>query len=551
MARKNFRRQLEEDNSDESTDGGKCGDETKVRIKKEMDETGSKFPKNSKLYQYIQTAIFCEDTDKYEEATKYWNAVLKYFATEKNSHHSVKHATKLKYCSGRTPLLLATEGNAPFRVIKALVHANEESCAEPFTDDNAYALHNACAHQRKQTKQPQRNPEQTIRLLMETYPQAIMKQHEIGNATALHLLLKIKPSLKLVQDMIQLSNNQVVGVVKIERNSILNMKDSEHQLPIHVAIQWEASDDVITYLCESFPNGLNLKLPKENLSCLHLAIIYQRYNVVGKIADLYPEKIRCKSKIGHTPLHSLLWHEEHREISKERVHSIFRQLLISYKKYLVQREPKKVDKRMKYFLKSIKDNSNHNIIQVAEQALNHNHPGVNFELVQMLEDVSQGNYSSLDHPQEGDGKTGNNTGSSSRTNSKTRITLNVKDRKRTSIHHHHNTTEMDQEKKQKHTYSEYDDDDEIEQTMPFFDGNEATFSDVSLDWNNDKAIFMTHNNKIDDLPTNVAHDTLMETSAKMPPQGPKDVPTESTTINAKKSTFTLNFYAYGPPSSNH
>ena len=655
MARQNLRRQWVEEYSNgssssrsSSSTSEECGDETKVRIKKETaakvrsksksKSKSRKSPKNSKIFRLIQTAIFCEEEQKYEEAKKFWKGTLKYIQKEKENHPDVlKDATKYEDEIRRTPLLLATEGNAPFEVIRALIHANVESCNEPYMYNNAYALHYACSGQKKRNKPQQqqilqRNPEPTIRLLMETCPQAIMKQHDDGNVTALHLLLEIRPSLKLVKDMIQLSNNQVVGKVKIERNSILNMKDSENQLPIHVAIQWEASDDVILYLCESFPNGLNEILGADNnnnnnrlktdgnsndnnkdnnngddrLSCLHLAIFHKRYNVIGKIAELRPEKIRFKSKSGNSPLHLLLKHKEHKVLSKDIVHSIFRQLLISYKKYLVENEKSKVNAKMKYLLKAVKDKANHNIIQVAEKAMKQNHPGVTPELVQMLKDVSQGNYSSLDQcsndsiqrtivktedhgllpHKQADGKRrrsdkNHNAASSSRTSSQTSTTLKITNRKRSSTANHHttSTTGMNQEKKQKHTrYSEVDGD-KMEQRMAiqeknttnssnkeileetnnnmtknaeknpsttkindlasvepisFFDDNEATFSDVSLDRNDDKSISISHDDD-DDLPIIVDHDKLMMPGMKiLPLHYSKDVPKKKSNNHCKK-----------------
>jgi len=159
---------------------------------------------------------------------------------------------------------------------------------------------------------------------MEKFPEAIGSTKN----TALHLLLEHNPSLALVDKMINLSNSlsscatssstpssslsQRKMNKKKAKRQILEVTDEQDQLPLHVAVEHQASDDVILRILNGYTKAAQRTRESHDQSLpLHCALLFGcSKKVLTNIINAYPQALSFQNSDGNTPLH-ILFHQEY------------------------------------------------------------------------------------------------------------------------------------------------------------------------------------------------------------------------------------------------
>lgn len=158
--------------------------------------------------------------------------------------------------------------------------------------------------------------ESVIQLLMKKNPAAI----EGSSNTALHLVLEHNPSLKLVQSMIDCQASSISKTLASTKRSkkkrkkkkrLLEIKDEQTQVPLHVAVEHVASDDVVLKILETYPEATRIAREKHDGSLpLHCAVSFGcSGKVLTRIITAFPDGLSHTENSGNTPLH-LLFHME-------------------------------------------------------------------------------------------------------------------------------------------------------------------------------------------------------------------------------------------------
>jgi hypothetical protein len=154
--------------------------------------------------------------------------------------------------------------------------------------------------------------ETVIRTLTDAYPTATKVMYE-GERSILHILLEHRPSVELVKFIVETSESAAYAEEDsgaVIQGSILEHFDSEEQLPLHTAIQYYASCDVIKYLIEKFPLGTREEMVWGYLP-LHCAARWGcSESVMDALLESFPEAVVRKDEMKLAPFELILSHEE-------------------------------------------------------------------------------------------------------------------------------------------------------------------------------------------------------------------------------------------------
>mmetsp|Transcript_18763 Transcript_18763/g.27119 ORF Transcript_18763/g.27119 Transcript_18763/m.27119 type:complete len:474 (+) Transcript_18763:778-2199(+) len=218
---------------------------------------------------------------------------------------------------GNLPLhiALASTSRAPFSIVEALVNQYEAAVETPTDTGEDLPLTLACSpklvlrgqHDCKELAVLAGSDlEKTIFLLMRKYPQAISKQSKEG-ATALHTLLEHRPQLPLVSEMIRLVDEDIASDKESRtRQRIVDIKDCQGQLPLHVAIQYHAPADVTMYLLKENSGAAKARMNQGYLP-LHFAAMWGcAFSVLDELLNSNAFAVKettLKKCGGDTPLH--------------------------------------------------------------------------------------------------------------------------------------------------------------------------------------------------------------------------------------------------------
>jgi len=265
-----------------------------------------------KLFRWLYAANKYNFKDDDENAKKYWD----------KSKRRVKKRRYMKEAQFKAdgfilPLHRAIEHAAPYNLIKALVNAYADGCSVVMFGDEM-PLKMACGYPRRLATEVNNlrydsEWEKVILLLMRKNPAAI----DASKNTALHLVLEHNPSLELVKEMIELHQSSKTSVTsRVGKNkktkrkkkvSLLEMRDEQNQLPLHIAVENVVATDVVLKLLRSYPEAATC--PRENHDRslpLHCAVSFGcSGKVLTQIIRAYPDALLKKENSGNTPLHML------------------------------------------------------------------------------------------------------------------------------------------------------------------------------------------------------------------------------------------------------
>jgi len=270
---------------------------------------------NPELFRLLYAAINHHFNADDENAKKYWGKAKR--RVKKGRH---VEEVQFKEDGFILPLHLAIQHSAPFNLIKALVDQYDAGCSVVFGDEMPLIM--ACGYPRRLARDVNdlrydAEWEKVILLLMKKNPAAI----DANKNTALHLVLEHNPSLELVQGMIELHQSSKTSVTsrvrkkkKTERNkkvSLLEMRDEQNQLPLHVAVEQVAATDVVLKILRSYPEAAKCTRENHDGSLpLHCAVSFGcSGNVLTQIIRAFPDALLQKENSGNTPLH-MLFHME-------------------------------------------------------------------------------------------------------------------------------------------------------------------------------------------------------------------------------------------------
>jgi ankyrin repeat protein len=110
------------------------------------------------------------------------------------------------------------------------------------------------------------------------------------NSTPLHYLVCAHPPFQLVQRILQLAPNTI------------EKKNKWGYLPLHNALRYNASPEVIKMLFETYPHAAKVQ-SKEGKLPLHLAKCDANAEIIKMLLDAYPYGARLQDDFGHLPLH--------------------------------------------------------------------------------------------------------------------------------------------------------------------------------------------------------------------------------------------------------
>jgi ankyrin repeat protein len=121
--------------------------------------------------------------------------------------------------------------------------------------------------------------------------QAANYKNENTNMTPLHYLVWRKPPSDLVERLLQLAPETIKVQDKYGGN-----------LPLHVALYYEASSDVIKMILPAYPQAAEVQKHNGNLP-LHLALLCNASNdVIKMLVDAFPGSTTIKNNNGMVPL---------------------------------------------------------------------------------------------------------------------------------------------------------------------------------------------------------------------------------------------------------
>lgn len=190
------------------------------------------------------------------------------------------------------PLHLALKNSAPLDLIKALLHKNREAIHEKWVDES-YPLHIACSIALNQGQI------EVIKLLIRKCSTILL--FDDNKSTPLHLLCEHEPPIKLIRMIFRREDKS---------NNIATSKDNEGRLPLHVALDYEANEDVILFLMNKFSRGARHKqsVNKDNEDAnnlpIHIAVSRGcSKRVLCSLLKENPESVAVRGEYNDTPLH--------------------------------------------------------------------------------------------------------------------------------------------------------------------------------------------------------------------------------------------------------
>lgn len=208
---------------------------------------------------------------------------------------------------GVLPLHLALSLDAPLDLIQVIIDAYPDGCKAHVIIKTNFPLILAI-HWKKHDNTPEtrREKETLIKRVFNEAPEMGTRLGE-GKATILHSILEHQPSVDIVQYLIR----RVEGLPGKQKKLLYKEKDEEKQLPLHVAIEYHCSDEVIGFLLEKYPKAIFVGRV-EKVTPLHLALIRGcSLRALEILLDKQGYKaLWSRDEDGNTPLH--LWFERQR-----------------------------------------------------------------------------------------------------------------------------------------------------------------------------------------------------------------------------------------------
>jgi len=253
---------------------------------------------NRMLYRAHEHDKACND----DTANELWDRAKRRVKMRRTFHDVVE--VQFKEDGYYLPLHRAIQHGAPYHLIKELVDEYTAGCSVLCHDE--MPLQTACGYPRHVWRQVQdlrydTEWEEVILLLMQKNPAAI----DTNKSTALHVLLEYNPSLALVEKMIDIhfSNNNT-------NVSLLEMRDEQNQLPLHVAVERVVSTDVVLKILQSYPVAATCTRAHDGALPLHCAVLFGcSGNVLARIIIAFPDALLHTENSENTPLH-ILFHME-------------------------------------------------------------------------------------------------------------------------------------------------------------------------------------------------------------------------------------------------
>jgi len=265
-----------------------------------MDHQSDDEKEEETLYDLIKDADFYQTSGNTIMADDCWEKVM---LQGKEKEEEVKR----KYEDGTLTILSMTISyHAPYNVVEMISGIYPEACR--LGVGATLPLYLGFSHMDGLPEW-----ERVIELLMRYYPEGI-KNGE-SDTTALHMLLEHQPSIHLVQSMVECHRSLKTTDMLSESRSkpkrskvtpLLLTKDENDSLPFHVAVEYQASDDVIGYLLSEYPNAVRDSRNHDGCLPLHIAIIFECTGVtLSALVRAYPEalKIPTLDEGEGTPLH--------------------------------------------------------------------------------------------------------------------------------------------------------------------------------------------------------------------------------------------------------
>ena len=251
------------------------------------------------IYDLIKNADFYRSKGNTSMADNCWeNVILR--SKEKKEEVKQKHQSGLL-----TILSMTITYHAPYNVVEMISRIHPEACRDDYP---SLPLYLAIVHMDGLPEW-----EKVVELLMMYYPEAI--KYGESNTTILHKLLEHQPSVHLVRSMVECHRLLITDEVSESQNTpLLLTKDENDQIPFHVAVEFQASDDVIGYLLSEYPNAARCSREGHD-GCLplHIAIISECTGVtLSALVRTYPEALTIPNveymsneikEGGETPLH--------------------------------------------------------------------------------------------------------------------------------------------------------------------------------------------------------------------------------------------------------
>lgn len=169
---------------------------------------------------------------------------------------------------GYTPLqwclyLHANGSKVPRNVIDALVDRFTAQDPYPYGE---LPLHTAC------NMEPVM--EGVVLHILNAYPEAVLKDGQDGNGGAVHIVLHNKPSIDLVEKLME-AWARCEGVNVDEAwNAVARKRGSMDELPLNIAIQNRAPSNIILKLINAYPESVTVeRKSKDALPPLHMAAL--------------------------------------------------------------------------------------------------------------------------------------------------------------------------------------------------------------------------------------------------------------------------------------
>lgn len=252
-----------------------------------------------------------------DKAHKYWEKAKR--RVKKGRMFDGKPEIQFKEGGFTLPLHLAIQHAVPYSLIKAIIKQYSRACFVNFGGESPLEI--ACAHPKKSSREvveglrDDMDWEDVILMLMKENAAAI----DAGKNTALHLVLEHDPSLKLVESIIEYhqiskSATQSSKVAKKKKKKktrkegrcLFEMKDIQGQLPLHVAVEHVASDDVVLKILRAYPEATKFVREYDGALPLHCALLFGcSGKVLTQIINANPHAFGHPENNGDIPLHSL------------------------------------------------------------------------------------------------------------------------------------------------------------------------------------------------------------------------------------------------------
>ena len=208
---------------------------------------------------------------------------------------------------GYLPFHIALNRNAPLNLIQTLIQAHPRACKVHHLVKTRFPLMLAIHWKKTDLTLPTRRERDV--LIKTVFLEAPHMGSHLGDvkATVLHAVLEFKPSLDIVQFLV----DRVQQLPKKQKKVLYQEKDGQRQLPLHVAIEYHGDDEVISYLLDKYP-GAVLEGRIGKLLPLHVAILV---GCTSHILDLLlddkgREALWTPDEDRNIPLH--LWFAESR-----------------------------------------------------------------------------------------------------------------------------------------------------------------------------------------------------------------------------------------------